>query len=222
MELKINKKLEEVVPKLKEEDYIALRNNIKEKGLLKPIDIMNDGTIIDGHHRFKVCRELGIVPETLVLKNIKTLEDALEYSFNINFARRQLTNFEKVLWYSNIIQLNNEPQEAIAKKLGICQEQLSKVMKVLDNTPKLIIEKIKNERIGWTRVYDFLEAVTDSDKKEELMKEFGECEMDAKDIENLIERCKPEEIEEVEDKEEKKSKKACCPKCPHYNECWRE
>ena len=160
--LKIDKKLEAVVPHLKEEDYIALRNSIKEKGLLKPIDVMSDGTIVDGHHRYKACRELKFTNEqilTSVLPNVKTIEDALKYSFEINFARRQLTDFEKMVWYNNshdVITSNEETQRQIANKLGMQQKNVWAIQKVLDNSPKPIIEKTKQGKLGWTRVHKFL------------------------------------------------------------------
>lgn len=37
-----------------------LKKHIKEHGLVQPIIVTADGTIIDGQHRFHVCRELGI------------------------------------------------------------------------------------------------------------------------------------------------------------------
>ena len=207
--LKIDKKLEAVVPHLKEEDYIALRNSIKEKGLLKPIDVMSDGTIVDGHHRYKACRELKFTNEqilTSVLPNVKTIEDALKYSFDINFARRQLTDFEKMVWYRNIIQLDNESQQQIADKLGMVQPKVSEIQKVLDNSPKPIIEKVRQGKLGWTRVHKFLEEVSypeDKEKKKELLEEFKEYDIDAKRLEEMIEECKPiipkeKQVKEVE------------------------
>jgi ParB-like chromosome segregation protein Spo0J len=44
------------------EEYEALKNSIKEEGLHLPITINQNGVIIDGHHRYRICEELGIEP----------------------------------------------------------------------------------------------------------------------------------------------------------------
>ena len=44
-------------------EYTILRNSMQMVGQRIPIIADKDGNIIDGHHRFKICRELGIEPE---------------------------------------------------------------------------------------------------------------------------------------------------------------
>lgn len=201
IELKINKKLKEVVPKLKSEDYIALITSIEEKGLMKPIDVMADGTIIDGHHRYKACRELKIEPAYQVLENVKTIEDALEYSFGINFARRQLTDFEKMVWQNSVFEFKHDEntQRKIAEKLGMNVAQVNQIQTVIDNSPEQVIEQIKDGNLGWTRVHKFLEEiekVSDETKKNDILGDFNSCKIDTTTLEDLIERTKPEEIKE--------------------------
>jgi len=50
-------------PAMTAEEYAALRDDIREHGLLHPI-VMHDEQILDGRHRYRACVELGIEPET--------------------------------------------------------------------------------------------------------------------------------------------------------------
>jgi len=42
------------------DDYKTLVEDIKQNGLITPIAIWSDGTIMNGHRRFKACLDLGI------------------------------------------------------------------------------------------------------------------------------------------------------------------
>ena len=57
---KINPEYASLVPELSPEEYESLKQSIKEKGLYVPIIVNQDGIVLDGHHRFKACQELGI------------------------------------------------------------------------------------------------------------------------------------------------------------------
>jgi ParB-like chromosome segregation protein Spo0J len=61
LELKIDPEFKELIPPLSNEEYIGLENNILNYGYDKkyPISVW-DNTIIDGHHRYKICKEHGI------------------------------------------------------------------------------------------------------------------------------------------------------------------
>ena len=50
----------QVLPSMPPEQFEALKADIAERGVLVPIDVDEDGHILDGHHRYRVCTELGI------------------------------------------------------------------------------------------------------------------------------------------------------------------
>jgi len=60
-DLTIDPELEELIPPLSEEEYFGLENSILTYGYNKkyPITVWN-GIIIDGHHRYKICKENDI------------------------------------------------------------------------------------------------------------------------------------------------------------------
>src|SRR4030095_10110584 len=52
------------------------------------------GIILDGHHRYKACQELGIEPKTIVREFNDKLEEQL-FVIDCNLRRRQLNDFQK-------------------------------------------------------------------------------------------------------------------------------
>jgi ParB-like chromosome segregation protein Spo0J len=54
-----------MVPELSPEEYESLKQSIMKDGLYVPIIVNQNGIILDGHHRYKACQELGIEPKTV-------------------------------------------------------------------------------------------------------------------------------------------------------------
>lgn len=67
MELTVNPEYERQVPKLTEQEYSELIQSMKDYGQLSPILVNEDGVVLDGHHRFRICQELGLEPQYKVM-----------------------------------------------------------------------------------------------------------------------------------------------------------
>jgi len=171
MELKINKDLEKVIAKMFPEQYETLKNSIKEIGLKEPIEAMFDGTIVDGHHRYKACKELGIEPSYNILKDIKTLEQAKEYAVVINIARRHLNSFQKAEMGMALLEVEKEladkrghgkvpasPNDEtpshgrtatyeVAKKIGLSEKTFERAKTVIEKAPEGIQDLTVNENL---------------------------------------------------------------------------
>ena len=50
----------QVLPDMPSEQFEALKADIAERGVLVPIDVDEQGHILDGHHRYRACVELGV------------------------------------------------------------------------------------------------------------------------------------------------------------------
>jgi len=44
---------------LSADEYAALKRDIAARGVLVPVEYDQDGNVIDGHHRVRICGELG-------------------------------------------------------------------------------------------------------------------------------------------------------------------
>jgi len=99
---------QELIPPMSLEDYQNLLDDIKRNGILQPIDVTYNNVILDGHHRVKAARELGIkevevrIPELLYV-------DEDEYLISVAMNRRHLTEGQKAV-------LANEYRKILSEK----------------------------------------------------------------------------------------------------------
>ena len=56
--LSIKKGYLNLIPPLSKVEFELLKQSIKEEGMHVPIIINEQGVVLDGHHRFRACKEL--------------------------------------------------------------------------------------------------------------------------------------------------------------------
>jgi ParB-like chromosome segregation protein Spo0J len=90
-DIKINEEYAKPVHLLTEQEYQTLKSSIQTNGLWYPIIINEEGLILDGHHRFKVCEQLNIKPKVEVMSfSTKTAKKL--FVINSNRLRRQFND----------------------------------------------------------------------------------------------------------------------------------
>lgn len=87
-ELKIDIELENLLPKLEEEKYKLLEEDIVKNGCINPIIIWND-YIVDGHHRYKVCKANNIEFKTKEMQ-FENKQEAMIWAWTTQKARRNI------------------------------------------------------------------------------------------------------------------------------------
>jgi ParB-like chromosome segregation protein Spo0J len=111
MSLRLNPEYDKLLPKMSEEEFAELRTSIKTEGQHYPIIVNEDLEVLDGHHRFRVCNELGLEPDFEVRK----FEDKLlekKFVIEANLRRRHLNNFQLVELAVPLLEIEKE----LAKK----------------------------------------------------------------------------------------------------------
>ena len=92
-----------IIPPLSEAGFALLKQSIKDKGLLIPIIVNKDGIVLDGNHRFRACKELGI-PLQFQTKELKDSLDEKELVIELHLRRLQLNEYQRVeLGYSLVV-----------------------------------------------------------------------------------------------------------------------
>ncbi len=81
----------QVMPSMPPEQFEALKADIAERGVLSPIDIDEHGHILDGHHRYRVCTELGITDFPTVVRPGLSEEERRIFARKSNILRRHLS-----------------------------------------------------------------------------------------------------------------------------------
>jgi len=115
MQLKINEEYARLVPPLPKPDYEELKESIEKDGLYYPITINEKGEILDGHHRFQICSELGIEPETDI-KKFDNLKNEKKFVIKSNFNRRHLEIYQRAALANELHKL--EGNITFPKTLG--------------------------------------------------------------------------------------------------------
>jgi len=158
MSLVINSVYEKLVPVLSAEKYKSLKESIQTHGLWMPIIINQKNIVLDGHHRYKICSELGISVKT-VIRNFSNDTDEAIFVGECNLTRRHLTTLQKI----NLVK-HLEPYYEIKIK-----ENMSKGGKgVNDFTPlerknKILGEKANVSHVTYEKGIRILESATQED-----------------------------------------------------------
>ena len=137
----------------------SLKQSIKQNGLWAPIAVNQDGVILYGRHRYKICQELGIEPRF----EIKDFHDkAQEQMFVIdsNLKRRQPNDYQSIK-----VALKSKPiLEQIAKrnqKAGVKIDTSAKYLTQVGRVNELIamLAGVSSETVR--KVEDIERAATD-------------------------------------------------------------
>ena len=88
----INLEYEEIIPPLTDDEFERLKNSIAEVGLYEPIVVNKERVILDGHHRFKACKDVGVLPR-FTIKSFDTKIAEEIYVIETNVIRRQLNQY---------------------------------------------------------------------------------------------------------------------------------
>lgn len=79
----------QLLPALDADQRDSLRQSIEADGILQPIEVDEDGRILDGHHRSTIAAELGIDCPSRVIPNLDE-NGKRRYALTVNLMRRQL------------------------------------------------------------------------------------------------------------------------------------
>ncbi len=107
MSLRINPIYEKLLPKMTEEEFAQLKRSIAEEGQHYPIIANEDLEVLDGHHRFRACTELGIEPDFEVRKFDDKLVEK-KFVIEANLRRRHLNNFQLVELAVPLLEIERE------------------------------------------------------------------------------------------------------------------
>jgi hypothetical protein len=111
MSLRLNPEYEKMLPRMSEEEFAQLKESIQNEGQHYPIIANEDLEVLDGHHRFRACTELGFEPDFEIRKfDDKLLEK--RFVIESNLRRRHLNNFQLI----ELAVPLHEIEKALAKK----------------------------------------------------------------------------------------------------------
>lgn len=106
----------QLLPRLTDEEYAALKADVAENGIRVPIDVDELGAVLDGHHRSWIAADLGIDCPRRVLPGL-TDEQKRTHAIAVNVHRRNLTREQRK---EMVARLRNDGMSvrSIAKATG--------------------------------------------------------------------------------------------------------
>lgn len=134
----------QIMPDLTDDEYQILKLDIAERGVAIPIELDEDGNILDGHHRVRAWRELKDGGNDLpdYPRVIRAGMDDVQkrnYVRAINVIRRQLTKEKrKELWAE--MRKDGMTYQAIADVTGVSDITVRRAVKTNVGTVKLVTE----------------------------------------------------------------------------------
>ncbi|MBM3910967.1 MAG: hypothetical protein FJ356_04905, partial [Thaumarchaeota archaeon] len=161
-----------LLPPLTRTEYAALTESIKEQGQMYPIVVNEENEILDGHHRYRICKELGITPK-VVTRNYADKKLEKQFVIGSNLLRRQMNDFQKVesiIWFLKeeqedakqrqlagtfvSIDAKGRSAERIASRIGVSLPTFERARKIIESGDSVFIKKCRESKITIWNAYN--------------------------------------------------------------------
>ena len=151
-ELKINPRFEKFSPKKKQDEIDELRKSLREKGYIGSPILTWHGFIVDGHNRYKMCKELGVLID--LEKHVEEIDlgdnaeeiDAMDWMLTHQLSSKNLSAGEKVAMteeFQKEVALENEKKKIKIQKMFHGNQHV-------DYTPIGVDTKTNERKSSWT------------------------------------------------------------------------
>jgi len=153
--------------------YQKLKKDIEENGIIYPVILYKNEdetyTIIDGHHRVKVAKELGITKVPAIITEVKSEKEALLKAIKLNTERGEQNPLILATILDEIRQNYNLEEETIYEKNTI--NDLLDLLK-LDYNKIENIKQQQEEEIEFV-IYSFVIPKKLKQDLDEILKKFN-------------------------------------------------
>ena len=193
--LSIDPEFRDLIPPLTQEEQQGLLESILEEGCRDPI-IVHNNTIIDGHNRYEICREMHIPFKTAPFpgKADPTRDDLKVWIIDNQLSRRNISTFDRVsleLLKEPIIAArakenqgtrtdlgNNLPQKSaesqsdretrtqIAHLAGVSHDTVAKVKKINKKARPELKKKLQAGEVSINEAYKAIRAEEKAEQKQ--------------------------------------------------------
>jgi site-specific DNA-methyltransferase (adenine-specific) len=164
----------QVMRDLTEQEYAELKQSIIENGVLQPIYFDEHGSILDGHHRMKVCAELGITDYPRMVRAGMSEEEKYGFAFEVNANRRHLTCKEKLEHAKSMVLKHPELSDRfIGKKAGASHQLVGKARKELEETGQLVAATTSTGADGKVRPRKIIAVYNPNERTQRALQDEG-------------------------------------------------
>lgn len=177
MEITVNPKFESLIPRLTDDEFRQLEENVLRDGITEPLVVWN-GTLIDGHNRYKLAKKHGLDFKTREMA-FDSENDAEIWIIKNQFGRRNLSKYDRsvlalrlkpviaerakekqvgTLKQNAVNQKSDERKELnttkeIAKLAGVSHDTIHRVETIEASGNDKVREKLRNGEISINEAY---------------------------------------------------------------------
>jgi hypothetical protein len=127
----------QLLPPLSEAELAALRDDIAAVGIRVPIDVDENGEVLDGHHRKAVALMLGVECPERVVRGLEEFEK-VDYALTVNLARRHLDReARRDLVKKSLLRDAGLADREHARRCGVHHDTVGRVRAELEKLGKL-------------------------------------------------------------------------------------
>lgn len=180
--LKVHPRNTEFFDDISGENYERFKNSIKHDGILSPIIVSPDMTVLSGHQRLKACRDLNIKLVPVMIREDLTQEDEkLKILLAANFGRLKNDESKQRKVASEYVKLcglkhgdnqwtdhNGLSLNEIAKQLGTSKTNLKRALRIENNLTDSIKELLDTGVISKTLASDVIAGLSPTEQEELL------------------------------------------------------
>lgn len=123
----------QVMPALTQREYKDLETDILKRGVQVPIELDEDGNVLDGFHRLMICQKHKLDYPSIIRKGM-TEDEKIEHAWALNLARRHLTPEKR---RELVLRFRQEGQSTrqIAEKLKVSARTVRRDLATGANAP---------------------------------------------------------------------------------------
>lgn len=183
-QVKVCPELRDLLPPLSEDQRNLLKEDILKNGCIAPIVVMEDLTVVDGHHRMKICEENN-VDYKLAVFSFESLLEAKEWALNTQKARRNLSTWEigqiVLKLKTDLSQKSKEQQgtrtdlfqnsekglrpsnttKALANAAEVSTDTMNKIIQIDKSAPDYVKKALDEDKISINKGYEITKGVKD-------------------------------------------------------------
>lgn len=117
--------MQELIPPLSDAEYEQLKSDIALNGVLVPVVVDQNGAIVDGHHRVRACKELGIEDYPVIIRTYASEDERAEDAIKLNLVRRHIDREQLRQLAHHLYHNLGWSQERIARVIGVPRRTIS-------------------------------------------------------------------------------------------------
>ena len=149
----------DLFPRMPGPEFVALKKDIRENGLLEPIWLY-EGKVLDGRHRHFACQEVGVEPRYRQYEG----SNPLGFVISLNLNRRHLSESQRAMVAANLANMplggasyrcanlrtegSNVSQDDAADLLQVSRRSVQTAAKVERTAPAEVVEAVKAGNIS--------------------------------------------------------------------------